>query len=422
MKKVIFFGLIGMLLVLNIGCGQDEDTDGLTVTISPSSANVIVAQTQQFTATVTGTSNTAVTWSVESDSTHGEIDSAGLYTAPETQPSPSTTTVRATSVADPSKSGTAQVTIGPSAVSQDERNLCIQITGAAYDGATMGTQAVSVAANVIWIAAELNGGYITYTGTITQTAPGADTWTYSSSPSDKMLVAYPGGPTIEIIYIAFNGYVGGTWEDFCYSHSAFEFTIELTGQYDLHITSQAQPVVTRDYNIQWSRNISGTSLFEDENMTYNLTHTGAFSSSVSGDFASYNTQDEISGTASSASADITVSASSLCYIMNNGSMHVYVQNNQFTNNSSAVLGGTTYQLQNAHVAWAAGSAFGDPGTYNVVIDTDYWVAQGVMLKAGEHWGDIIFNGSVIADSHGPDLVLSLDAGEDIFLHTLIDYP
>ena len=71
--------------------------------------------TQQFAAAVAGTTNTTVTWSVNGvvggNSTVGTISTTGLYTAPAAVPSPDVVTIKATSVADPSKSGSATVTI-----------------------------------------------------------------------------------------------------------------------------------------------------------------------------------------------------------------------------------------------------------------------------------------------------------------------
>jgi Fe-S cluster assembly iron-binding protein IscA len=92
----------------------------VVVTISPTSAQVVAGKTQQFKATVTGNSNTAVAWSVSgvgcSGATCGTISSAGLYTAPPTQPSPALVTVTATSSADSSKSASVSVTILPPVV------------------------------------------------------------------------------------------------------------------------------------------------------------------------------------------------------------------------------------------------------------------------------------------------------------------
>src|ERR1019366_3691066 len=50
------------------------------VSVTPSSASLIASQTQQFTATVTGTTNAGVTWLV--NPAVGSVSSRGLYTAP----------------------------------------------------------------------------------------------------------------------------------------------------------------------------------------------------------------------------------------------------------------------------------------------------------------------------------------------------
>jgi hypothetical protein len=78
------------------------------VSISPARVNVFSALTQQFTATVTNSDNTKVVWST----TKGKVSSTGLYTAPVVS-SDTTVSVTATSVADPTKSATATVTVMP---------------------------------------------------------------------------------------------------------------------------------------------------------------------------------------------------------------------------------------------------------------------------------------------------------------------
>lgn len=70
---------------------------------------------QQFTATVTGTSNTSVNWLVDNvvggNSSTGTITSAGLYEAPSSLPSPATVTVRAVSAADSSAASSSSVNL-----------------------------------------------------------------------------------------------------------------------------------------------------------------------------------------------------------------------------------------------------------------------------------------------------------------------
>jgi hypothetical protein len=71
--------------------------------------------TQTFTAAVTNTTNTAVTWSVNGkaggDTTVGTISAFGVYTAPAAVPSQAAVSVTATSARDTTRFASAQVTI-----------------------------------------------------------------------------------------------------------------------------------------------------------------------------------------------------------------------------------------------------------------------------------------------------------------------
>ena len=102
---------------INLGCAANNSAGkggGVKVSISPKGTTTVgVTLTQQFTATVTGTSNQAVTWTL-SDTTCtgtpnpcGAISSAGLYTAPAASPNPPAVTITATSQADTMQSNSA---------------------------------------------------------------------------------------------------------------------------------------------------------------------------------------------------------------------------------------------------------------------------------------------------------------------------
>jgi hypothetical protein len=99
----------------------------ISLSISPAYAFLAPSNgspsTQQFSATVTGTANTAVTWSIQSavsgsgcaGAACGSISASGLYAAPGLVPSPNAISVIATSQADPTQSALATValTSGP---------------------------------------------------------------------------------------------------------------------------------------------------------------------------------------------------------------------------------------------------------------------------------------------------------------------
>ena len=82
----------------------------ISVSVSPSNVTVASGGTEQFSAQVTNTSNTAVTWSA----TSGTVSASGLFTAP-TVTATKTVTVTATSVADNTKSSSATVTVNTAA-------------------------------------------------------------------------------------------------------------------------------------------------------------------------------------------------------------------------------------------------------------------------------------------------------------------
>jgi hypothetical protein len=119
-------------------------TASITVAVSPSTANVRVGNSASFSATVSGISNSAVTWSVDDtaggSSALGTIDSSGKYSAPASLPSPNTVSIKATSSADTSKSSTSSVTLmnptpvltGISPASTNLGNFSLTITGSNF--------------------------------------------------------------------------------------------------------------------------------------------------------------------------------------------------------------------------------------------------------------------------------------------------
>jgi hypothetical protein len=64
-------------------------------------------------AEVKGAEDDRVEWSVEGDRREGEVSDAGLYTTPDRHPTPATVAVRATSMADPSKSAVVTLRLSP---------------------------------------------------------------------------------------------------------------------------------------------------------------------------------------------------------------------------------------------------------------------------------------------------------------------
>lgn len=82
--------------------------DTVRVTVSPGITSLLPGGTATFAATVTGTADTGVDWSVVAPDGGCRIDAAGVFTAGTT---PGNYLVKATSRANPAVSGQAQVTV-----------------------------------------------------------------------------------------------------------------------------------------------------------------------------------------------------------------------------------------------------------------------------------------------------------------------
>src|SRR5205823_3840866 len=80
----------------------------ISISITPTTATIRPGGSTQLTASVTGTSNSAVKWSI-SPTWAGSITGAGMYSAPATVASLQPVTITATSVADNITQSTATV-------------------------------------------------------------------------------------------------------------------------------------------------------------------------------------------------------------------------------------------------------------------------------------------------------------------------
>jgi hypothetical protein len=183
----------------------------INVSVNPPAPNVVVGAIQAFTAMVTGTSNTAVTWSISGTGSEcsgagnpcGTIDAVtGVYTAPATVPNPVTVTVTATSQADGTTTGTAIVTV---IVSLGVTIMPSGSVGVAYSGqqqfnaTVVGSSNPAVTWNLVCVAdgelpsppnypdctADQDGDFSNETSSITQTSTSATLSAAKSSDEGK---------------------------------------------------------------------------------------------------------------------------------------------------------------------------------------------------------------------------------------------
>jgi hypothetical protein len=123
------------------GCGGSSTSSTIlpppptiTVLVTPGSVTVLRDSTQTFTAKVTGTTNTAITWSMEQGS-GGTIDSTGLYTPPPN--GSGIFYVIATSQANSAAAGSAVVVVPTPQITMNPAAATLRPGGTQRFGATV---------------------------------------------------------------------------------------------------------------------------------------------------------------------------------------------------------------------------------------------------------------------------------------------
>ncbi len=152
----------------------------VAVQVEPPSAQVTAGGSVSFAATVTGSANTAVTWTVQEGSPGGSITTSGQYTAPATS---GAYHVVATSQADPTKASAAAVTVTPVvAVAVSPPTATVAAGGSlTFTAAVTGTTNTAVA----WSVQEASGcGSVTQAGVYTAPAVGATCHVVATSSAD----------------------------------------------------------------------------------------------------------------------------------------------------------------------------------------------------------------------------------------------
>jgi len=167
-------------------------TSTIVVTISPTSKSLALGGTQVFTATLSGTTNTALNWYVNGvlngNATQGTLTGCTTtaprtctYTAPPVDvPNPNPAVIKVASAADPSKNKTAKVTVALVVAITHPSNPASVAVGSTLPITASVTGATP---NITWTVDGVTNGNSTY-GTISGTYP-----SYTYTPP----TAIPGG-------------------------------------------------------------------------------------------------------------------------------------------------------------------------------------------------------------------------------------
>jgi hypothetical protein len=155
MRRAKVLWAVCAAIALLVGCNgsasssqngsNSSSASGITLTLTPATATVVVSQSAAFQATITGTTNTMVTWQVSGvtggNATLGTITASGLYTAPAAVPTPANVTVTAVAQADSNVTKSAAVLVVASNPNQQAQSIPIKLGtsgGNANDSSTQG--------------------------------------------------------------------------------------------------------------------------------------------------------------------------------------------------------------------------------------------------------------------------------------------
>ncbi len=170
MKQIgVPLGLVLIASLFLLSCGGDSSSpqsrENITVSISSVTTSLDQGATLRLTATVAGTTNTAVRWYVQEGTFGGTVDAQGLYTAPT---SGGLFHVVATSVADPSRSAVVQISVNSMVITVSPSIGDVQPGEAQQFTASV---TGSVNRNIVWSVLEgTAGGSIDAAGTYTAPA------------------------------------------------------------------------------------------------------------------------------------------------------------------------------------------------------------------------------------------------------------
>jgi hypothetical protein len=133
----------------------------ISVTISPTASSMQAGQSQQFAATVSGTSNTAINWlvngSIGGNSAVGTISSSGIYSAPAAVPSGSVTVTAQSAFQSTASASSAVSIMSPATVSVSisPTSVTLQVDGSQQFAAAVSATTYT---SVSWLVAGVLGG------------------------------------------------------------------------------------------------------------------------------------------------------------------------------------------------------------------------------------------------------------------------
>lgn len=270
--------------------------------------------------------------------------------------------------------------------------------------------AVAAVSAFVFIASGLNSNQLTLTGTLTQTQENVETFSYSATPSDRLVVDLKiSGTTVTLTFFvtAFEGDLSGDSTDFERFHSNLAFRVTRDGQYDLTLTSASgtPPGIAPQTNIAYQRHLTGTRILTGVTYTVNVTLSGSLFFEVDGQFAQLDRRDFVSGSVSGGGLAATLDESSRGIVITNAGEGRTVQNSFRNLNDTLTVGGATFGLSQIAIQTEL--------TNGRIAEPEFWQASGSLIKNGATIGTLRFASTPVGGGSHPGLVFALAEGGTI---------
>jgi hypothetical protein len=285
----------------------------------------------------------------------------------------------------------------------------------------LGDAAIDEAAFVLWGLAQLTGR-VTTTGTAQQDAFNPDKWTYSPTPSDRLIIKYASGPTEEFVFTSADGYFQGDWSDLAASHR-LEFHLKIAGRIDLQVNSTSIPSPPQSGAVDFNRQLKGGILFQNSWWTVDCTHSGRDSSYVDMDYTYKKVVEKVTGAAQTENVQFSFNDqryTELIYYRNQ-----FLQTRALTNNSSLNVGNLSYRYADVLVYWIASTQFADSayaGHFNNAIELYNWKAEGTLFKNSSRYGTVIFDHPTPSnEQYGYCVFVKTINGDQYLVHPLLHW-
>jgi|GEM_PF-2793383 len=236
------------------------------------------------------------------------------------------------------------------------------------------SQTASFSVEAAWQASILSGGTtLITTGTLTQT--GQNSFSYSATPTDRMVVQLSNGERFEIQFQQFTGDFSGDAQNFLSRNHNLSFT--LTGP-TANITVSSQRT-----GINVVANLNGNLTLDGIEYNADLNMTGTTRFEVDNTGSEYNVDNTYTGTMVSATLSLTINET---WVYNNvvASGLGNAENGIRTFNNSWTRNGNEFRFQNGRLQIAFRD--GRPSDFN----GGYWMAQGDLLANGTQIGQMEF--------------------------------